>query len=112
MSECNLFVCLCCRGLFASHYTETHYLEDGSAVTTSPNVTVRLQATTVSIQIKPYAHRTHGHVHFLKQAPVILLGKVFNLSCWVDGLLENSWLVCGAESGGTGVYETFPYKNV
>ncbi|KAI2658257.1 Disintegrin and metalloproteinase domain-containing protein 12 [Labeo rohita] len=29
-------------GLFASHYTETHYLEDGSAITTSPNVTLRL----------------------------------------------------------------------
>ncbi|RXN08904.1 disintegrin and metallo ase domain-containing 12-like protein [Labeo rohita] len=28
------------RGLFASHYTETHYLEDGSAITTSPNVTI------------------------------------------------------------------------
>ncbi|KAK7135078.1 hypothetical protein R3I93_018243 [Phoxinus phoxinus] len=28
------------EGLFASHYTETHYLEDGSAVTTSPNVTI------------------------------------------------------------------------
>lgn len=28
------------EGLFASHYTETHYLEDGSTVTTSPNVTV------------------------------------------------------------------------
>ncbi|XP_030630742.1 disintegrin and metalloproteinase domain-containing protein 12-like [Chanos chanos] len=28
------------EGLFASHYTETHYLEDGSAVMTSPNVTV------------------------------------------------------------------------
>ncbi|XP_067225726.1 disintegrin and metalloproteinase domain-containing protein 12 isoform X1 [Chanodichthys erythropterus] len=28
------------EGLFASHYTETHYLEDGSAVTTIPNVTI------------------------------------------------------------------------
>ncbi|XP_051524011.1 disintegrin and metalloproteinase domain-containing protein 12-like [Myxocyprinus asiaticus] len=28
------------EGLFASHYTETHYLEDGRAVTTSPNVTI------------------------------------------------------------------------
>ncbi|XP_073775008.1 disintegrin and metalloproteinase domain-containing protein 12 isoform X2 [Danio rerio] len=28
------------EGLFASHYTETHYLEDGVAVTTLPNVTI------------------------------------------------------------------------
>ncbi|KAG7462997.1 hypothetical protein MATL_G00190660 [Megalops atlanticus] len=28
------------EGLFASHYTETHYLEDGSAVTTPQNFTV------------------------------------------------------------------------
>lgn len=30
------------RGLFASNYTETHYLEDGSAVTGTPNFTVCL----------------------------------------------------------------------
>lgn len=29
------------RGLFASHYTETHYQEDGSAVTSPHNFTVR-----------------------------------------------------------------------
>lgn len=28
------------RGLFAGNYTETHYLEDGGAVTASHNVTV------------------------------------------------------------------------
>ncbi|KAJ8360194.1 hypothetical protein SKAU_G00167190 [Synaphobranchus kaupii] len=28
------------EGLFASHYTETHYLEDGSSVTTAHNFTV------------------------------------------------------------------------
>ena len=28
------------RGLFAGHYTETHYLEDGSAVSSAHNSTV------------------------------------------------------------------------
>lgn len=33
-------LCSLHRGLFASHYTETHYQEDGSAVTGSHNFTV------------------------------------------------------------------------
>lgn len=35
-----LFLFILSRGLFASNYTETHYLEDGSVVTGSHNFTV------------------------------------------------------------------------
>lgn len=35
-----LLSCSLLRGLFASHYTETHYREDGSAVTGAHNFTV------------------------------------------------------------------------
>lgn len=37
----SFFFCSLIRGLFASHYTETHYMEDGSAVTNAHNFTVR-----------------------------------------------------------------------
>lgn len=37
----SFFFCSLIRGLFASHYTETHYQEDGSAVTNAHNFTVR-----------------------------------------------------------------------
>lgn len=40
ISECLLFLSVFSRVLFASNYTETHYLEDGSAVTASHNFTV------------------------------------------------------------------------
>lgn len=37
-------VCVCCSGLFASHYTETHYLDGGMPITTSPSSRVRSQS--------------------------------------------------------------------
>ena len=37
----SFFFCSLLRGLFASHYTETHYRDDGSAVTGAHNFTVR-----------------------------------------------------------------------
>ncbi|XP_071247314.1 disintegrin and metalloproteinase domain-containing protein 12-like, partial [Salvelinus alpinus] len=41
------------HGLFASHYTETHYLEDGSAVTGSHNLTVNCY----------YHGQVQGHIY-------------------------------------------------
>uniref|UniRef100_W5MM71 ADAM metallopeptidase domain 12 n=1 Tax=Lepisosteus oculatus TaxID=7918 RepID=W5MM71_LEPOC len=41
------------EGLFASHYTETHYLEDGTAVTSTHNVTVNCY----------YHGEVQGHAH-------------------------------------------------
>ncbi|XP_031678004.1 disintegrin and metalloproteinase domain-containing protein 12, partial [Oncorhynchus kisutch] len=41
------------HGLFASHYTETHYLEDGSAVTGSHNLTMNCY----------YHGKVQGHIY-------------------------------------------------
>lgn len=43
------FFCSLLRGLFASHYTETHYREDGSAVTGAHNFTVRWHSSAFDI---------------------------------------------------------------
>ena len=39
------------RGLFAGHYTETHYLADGSAVSSSHNSTVGCPALSVLFSV-------------------------------------------------------------
>lgn len=44
--------CFPLRGLFASHYTETHYQEDGSAVTGAHNFTVRWHSKVVDLYVQ------------------------------------------------------------
>lgn len=60
------------RGLFASHYTETHYREDGSAVTGAHNFTVRWHSSAFDIYVQVdmlrcsrYAEKTDPDLCFL-----------------------------------------------